>query len=194
MSESDIKPEVSVLSANASKTEILEHYEAEGKLPRPFAPFMGTPPSALTADHKSDKRASNASWMSFNRHSFLSAINTGSSRSSVASFASSTASGKDKRTVRQTFNPVLPDELVISVGERMHVVTSYDDGWCIVGRDSIFKPGEVELGAVPAWCFVKPVKGLRAERPLRTASLGVTVNLEDTNSPMRDNVISWSNF
>lgn len=120
MSESDIKPEVSVLSANASKTEILEHYEAEGKLPRPFAPFMGTPPSALTADHKSDKRASNASWMSFNRHSFLSAINTGSSRSSVASFASSTASGKDKRTVRQTFNPVLPDELVISVGERMH--------------------------------------------------------------------------
>lgn len=63
-----------------------------------------------------------------------------------------------------------------------------------MGRDSIFKPGEVELGAVPAWCFVKPVKGLRAERPLRTASLGVTVNLEDSNSPMRDNVISWSNF
>jgi hypothetical protein len=74
------------------------------------------------------------------------------------------------------------------------VVTSYDDGWCIVGRDSVFKPGEVELGAIPAWCFVKPVKGLRAERPLRTASLGVTINLEEPNGAARDNVMSWSNF
>ena len=120
MSESDVKPEVSVLSANASKSEILEHYEAEGKLPRPFAPFMGTPPSALTSDHKADKRSSVASWASFNRHSFLSVGNAASRRSSVASFASvSTTSGKDKRTIRQTFNPVLPDELVVSIGERL---------------------------------------------------------------------------
>ena len=55
------------------------------------------------------------------------------------------------------------------------VVNSFDDGWCIVGRDSVFKSGEVELGAIPAWCFMKPVQGLRAERPMRTSSLGVTV-------------------
>ncbi|KAI0694591.1 hypothetical protein BC835DRAFT_1274316 [Cytidiella melzeri] len=193
ITESPVMPEVTVLSPNASKAEILEHYEVEGKLPRPFAPFMGTPPSPLTPDQKKDNRASTASWISWKRSSFLSAVTPGSGRSSVASFASN-ASGKDKRTIRQTFNPVLPDELVVSIGERLHVVTSYDDGWCIVGRDSVFKPGEIELGSVPAWCFVKPIKGLRAERPLRTTSLGVSVNLEEPNSPARDNVMSWSNF
>jgi hypothetical protein len=119
MSESPVMPEVSVLSPSASKTEILEHYEAEGKLPRPFAPFMGTPPSPLSPEQKKGSRASTASWMSFNRNSFLSAASPTSARSSVASFASS-ASGQDKRTVRQTFNPVLPDELVVSVGERLN--------------------------------------------------------------------------
>ena len=59
-------------------------------------------------------------------------------------------------------DPVLPDELVVSLGESLTVVQQHDDGWCIVGRDSVFRPGEVELGAIPAWCFLKPVKGLRA--------------------------------
>ena len=77
----------------------------------------------------------------------------------------------------------------------MTVVQNFDDGWCIVGRDSMLKPGDVELGAVPAWCFLKPVPGLRAERPMRVSSLGVTVNLDGppTLDP-RDNVMSWSNF
>lgn len=73
------------------------------------------------------------------------------------------------------------------------MVNSFDDGWCIVGRDSMFKPGEVELGAIPAWCFMKPVQGLRAERPMRTASLGVTITL-DAEPGTRDEVMSWSNF
>lgn len=72
-------------------------------------------------------------------------------------------------------------------------MNSFDDGWCIVGRDSMFKPGEVELGAIPAWCFMKPVQGLRAERPMRTASLGVTITL-DAEPGTRDEVMSWSNF
>ena len=73
------------------------------------------------------------------------------------------------------------------------VVNSFEDGWCIVGRDSVFKTGEVELGAVPAWCFMKPVQGLRAERPMRTTSLGVTITLDAPTGP-RDNIMSWSNF
>ena len=73
------------------------------------------------------------------------------------------------------------------------VVNSFEDGWCIVGRDSVFKPGEVELGAIPAWCFMKPVQGLRAERPMRTASLGVTVTMEP-DAGARNDVMSWSNF
>ena len=93
------------------------------------------------------------------------------------------------------FDPVLPDELVVSLGESLTLVQQHDDGWSIVGRDSVFNPGEVELGAVPAWVFLKPVKGLRAERPMRVSSLGVTVNLDAPPAfGPRDNVMSWSNF
>jgi len=90
---------------------------------------------------------------------------------------------------------VLPDELVLSLGERVMVIKTFDDGWCIVGRDSLIKPGDVEMGAVPSWCFVKPVKGLKASRPMRTTSLGVTVEIESgPGFSSREEVISWSNF
>ena len=125
--------------------------------------------------------------------SFLSVSSAYSTKSRT-----SVLSGLDegnKRKVRQLFAPTLPDELVLSLGERVTIVNTFDDGWCVVGRDSVFSPGEVELGAIPAWCFLKPVKGLRAERPMRVSSLGVTVNL-DSNPTMgpRDDVMSWSNF
>ncbi|THG99076.1 hypothetical protein EW026_g3202 [Hermanssonia centrifuga] len=186
-----VMPEKAILRVNASRDEIIEHYTAEGTLPRPFAPFMtgGGTLSVPTAEDKNANRQSTASWISIpGRHSF---IGGSSNRSSVASFAS-TAEG-DKRKIRQVFAPVLPDELVISLGENLTVVNSFDDGWCIVGRDSVFKPGEVELGAIPAWCFMKAVQGLRAERPMRTTSLGVTITLDAPAGP-RDNVMSWSNF
>jgi hypothetical protein len=48
------------------------------------------------------------------------------------------------------------------------------------------------LGVVPAWCFLKPVKGLRAERPVRSTSLGITVQMDA--GPARDSLVSWSNF
>jgi hypothetical protein len=103
--------------------------------------------------------------------------------------------GVEGRKVRQLFSPVLPDELVISLGEKVTLVKAFDDGWCIVGRDSLIKAGEVEMGAVPVWCFVKPVKGLKASRPVRTTSLGVTVQIDaGPGFSSREEVISWSNF
>ena len=97
--------------------------------------------------------------------------------------------------VRQLFTPILPDEPTLILGERVAIMKSHDDGWCIVGRDKPYgKPGEVELGAVPAWCFVKPMKGLRSERPVRSTSLGVTVQMDDDVEKPRGDYISWSNF
>ena len=172
-----------------SKQEIIDYHAGEGNLPRPFAPFSfalqaGTTPSV-------GKRGSTASVLTVSRNSFLS-INSHNSRFSFASTVSS-ASQSGRRKVHQIFDPVLPDELVLSLGERLTVMQSFDDGWCIVGRPGMLNKDDVELGAVPAWCFLKPVKGLRAERPMRIASLGVTVQLDAPN-PGRDQLISWSNF
>ena len=200
-----IMPERAVLRPGASRDEIIEHYAASGKLPRPFAPFAPQPRASLDGDElqpppslaqktPAGRPASTASWLP-------PAIAFGGSRDrssaiSVSSSIGSAASGAGaQKKVRQVFDPVLPDELVVSLGESLTVVQQHDDGWCIVGRDSVFRPGEVELGAIPAWCFLKPVKGLRAERPMRVSSLGVTVNLDAPPSlGPRDNVMSWSNF
>ncbi|KAK7690921.1 hypothetical protein QCA50_006024 [Cerrena zonata] len=187
------------LRPNATREEIMQHHAQEGTLPRPFAPFMGegdslAPPPPI-GDSGGSRRSSVASFLSSARNSFLSVNSRRFSVASVATTASSgaviTAGGGTTRKIRQIFNPVLPDELVISVGERVTVINSFDDGWCIVGRDGF--GGVVEMGALPAWCFVKPSPGLRTDRPLRTSSLGVTVNM-DAGSGSRQDVISWSNF
>lgn len=101
----------------------------------------------------------------------------------------------------------MPDELLLtSIGEQLRVVQSFDDGWCVVGRKnglvlqtakSLFKSpplpeNDVELGVVPAWCFIKPMNGVRVERPVRSSSLGITVNMERPTA--RDDLVSWSNF
>lgn len=174
---------------SVSKQEIVEYHRTEGNLPRPFAPFSfalqaGTTPSV-------GKRGSTASVLTVSRNSFLS-MNSHSNRFSIASTISS-ASQSGRRKVHQSFDPVLPDEFVVSLGERLVVMQSFDDGWCIVGRPAVMNKDEVELGAVPAWCFLKPVKGLRAERPMRIGSLGVTVQL-DAPASEREQVMSWSNF
>lgn len=138
------------------------------------------------------------------RNSFMS-TKSYSRFSSMSGVSTISTSSGTSRKVRQTFEPVLPDELLPSLGERLTVVQSFDDGWCVVGREnstfvhtakSLFKSqepgGNIELGVVPAWCFLKPVKGLRAERPIRSSSLGVTINMEGPSS--RNDMISWSNF
>ena len=138
------------------------------------------------------------------RNSFMS-TKSYSRFSSMSGISTISTSSGTTRKVRQTFEPVLPDELLPLLGERLTVVQSFDDGWCVVGREnstfvhtakSLFKSqepgGNIEIGVVPAWCFLKPVKGLRAERPIRSSSLGVTVNMEGPSS--RNDMISWSNF
>jgi len=162
----------------------------------PFAPSAGAGLVDLNSIGPRELPQARNSFMStnsYNRFSLMSGTSTVSTTSGTA------------RKVRQKFEPVLPDELLPSLGERLTVVQSFDDGWCIVGREnstivhtakSLFKsqePGEnIEIGVVPAWCFLKPVKGLRAERPIRSTSLGVTINLDGPSS--RNELMSWSNF
>ena len=110
------------------------------------------------------------------------------------------------RKIRQLFDPVLPDELTVRLHERVTLVQTFDDGWCVVGREptpaqqqqqtSLFRPAEaaVDMGVVPSWVFIKPVKGLRAERPIRSTSLGITVRIDAPDFSSRDECISWSNF
>ncbi|KAG1733652.1 uncharacterized protein EDB91DRAFT_1148681 [Suillus paluster] len=128
--------------------------------------------------------------------------------------SSRSSSPSQARPVRQLFQPVLPDELSLSrVGDHLHVLESFDDGWCLVAQNnlppsrsslSFLNPsrfstrvessGEnVQLGLVPAWVFIKPMKGMRVERPVRSSSAGVLQ--AGLNAPeSRDAVISWSNF
>jgi hypothetical protein len=185
-----VMPSRALTRPNVTKQEIVDYHANEGNLPRPFAPFS----LALQAGSFTPsvgKRGSTASILTVSRDSFLSMGSHNNRFSIISTISSSSQSGR--RKVRQVFDPVLPDELVVSLGERLAVMESFDDGWCIVGRPGMMNKDEVELGAVPAWCFLGPVKGLRAERPMRIASLGVTVQLDAPN-PGRDQVMSWSNF
>lgn len=120
----------------------------------------------------------------------------------------------ETRKVCQIFTAVLPDELQLNrFGELLMIVRAFDDGWCLVGRVkgnptyhlspiSLFKfPNPdtqsrgsegVEIGVVPAWCFMMPRKGVRAERPIRNSSLGITVEVDGGKT--RSDIMSWSNF
>lgn len=190
----------------ATNDDILDFHRQSGTFPKPFT-------FALTAGSPKPAASSNesprSSWI---RYSGASSI--ASSRFSVISSSSSVDSAPtagSPRKVRQLFSPVLPDELLLTgLGERLTVVQAFDDGWVVVGRSgsvfasaakSMFKsssgaPAEsdVELGVVPAWCFLKPVKGLRAERPVRSTSLGITVQMDGPSFSSRDEILSWSNF
>ncbi|CAE6474705.1 hypothetical protein ACGC1H_003078 [Rhizoctonia solani] len=109
----------------------------------------------------------------------------------------STASGTTNvvtRKVQTVFPPLLPDELVLVVGEKVTLLQAFDDEWCVVGRDRF---GEVEVGAVPAFVFTKLRTGENIERPMRSTSLGVQVEMSSAPGAAwssRDEVISWSNF
>ncbi|KAK0228847.1 hypothetical protein IW262DRAFT_645398 [Armillaria fumosa] len=190
--------------------DILEFHRQSGNFPRPFSPkpFAFALTAAAPNPRGSVVQLNRSSMI---RNSFMSTAST-VSRFSVISSSSSVDSSPTTgttRKIRQLFNPILPDELVTTLGERLTVVQSFDDGWCVVGREntsnlnnakSLFKSPSaqaepnVELGVVPAWCFLKPVKGLKAERPVRSTSLGITVQMEGPAFSSREEVISWSNF
>jgi len=109
--------------------------------------------------------------------------------------------GTDQRTVNLMFSPLLPDELVLKLHEKVVVLETYDDGWCICARVHL---GMLEVGAIPEHCFEAQATGAGMDRPMRSSSLGVTVDLrviEEMESGggrkkggVRDSVMSWSNF
>ena len=177
-----------------SVEDIINFHKESGNFPRPFS-------FAINASRHS------SSSLNPNAKKRISVMSTCSTISTVQ------ASLGTSRKVRQLFTPVLPDELLLThLGERLTLLQSFDDGWCVVGRDNpaflaalgprtLFPSAttndkepdpNMELGVVPAWSFVKPTKDVRPERPVRSSSLGVTVQIEDTSS--RDSVVSWSNF
>jgi hypothetical protein len=189
-------------SPSAPPAEIIDYHRESGNLPRPFSFALNAGTEGPPRPQSNNNRGS---WISF-----LSASGSGPSRFSVMSSSStvdSTRSSGTNRKIRQGFSPVLPDELLVSVGEKLTVVQSFDDGWCVVARDggntfaqakSLFKPAEsqsnVEMGVVPEWCFLKPVVGLKGERPIRSTSLGITVQMERPGFSSREELMSWSNF
>ncbi|PPQ69158.1 hypothetical protein CVT26_003531 [Gymnopilus dilepis] len=192
------------LTPPATRQAIIDYHRQSGTFPAPFAPKPFS--FALGAGSPRDSVAESEN--SIPRNSIMSFSGSSRSRFSVMSGTSSLDATGTTRKVRQTFDPVLPDELLIHAGEQLTVVQSFDDGWCVVGREgsllvhtakSLFKPtpapeDNIELGMVPAWCFLKPVKGLRAERPIRSSSLGITVNLDGPAVSSRGELMSWSNF
>lgn len=113
-------------SPSAPPADIMEYHRQSGNFPRPSftRPFS----FALNAGVETASRPhSGASWISY-----LSASGSGVSRYSVMSSASSidsTPTTGTVRKIRQIFNPILPDELLISLGEKLTVVQSFDDGW-----------------------------------------------------------------
>lgn len=210
----------------AERQQIVEHHRQSGSFPKPFS--FALRPSSLhdpaTPERLSVVRSSYAPSSRLSRFSVVSAA------SSYNDSLASTTPGKFRtiRKIRQVFDPVLLDELLVSLGESLMILQSFDDGWCVVGRESgLLMPqpkslfggvrpsrtttptttfslgmgagvgtssgGNVELGVVPAWCFLKPVKGLKAERPVRSSSLGVTVQMDTPNGD-RNDYVSWSNF
>ncbi|KAJ6619672.1 hypothetical protein B0H10DRAFT_2024348 [Mycena sp. CBHHK59/15] len=203
LTHSVVLPEKAIIhpTRGATNEDILDFHRQSGTYPKPFT-------FALTAPASSGSPSPRSSWV---RYSGASSVNNRFSVISSSSSVDSTPTAGTPRKVRQLFSPVLPDELLLtSLGEQLTVVQAFDDGWVVVGRAnsmfastarSLFKSSsgasaesDVELGVVPAWCFLKPVKGLRAERPIRSTSLGITVQMDGPAFSSRDEILSWSNF
>ncbi|EKM78699.1 hypothetical protein AGABI1DRAFT_41417 [Agaricus bisporus var. burnettii JB137-S8] len=192
------------------RDKIMAYHRQSNNFPKPFSFALSNPNRSSGVGERLSVAGSFAPSSRFSVFSAASSYNE-----SLASTDSKGNPGRSLRKVRQTFNPVLPDELVVIAGEQLMILQSFDDGWCVVGRESVPRPkplfggirssriptptssngpgNDVELGMIPAWCFLKEVKGLRAERPVRSTSLGVTVQLEGQET-QRNDFISWSNF
>ncbi|KZT73653.1 hypothetical protein DAEQUDRAFT_762091 [Daedalea quercina L-15889] len=145
------------------------------------------PRSAQSRPGSSSRPVSFVSRSSPLRHSASATPSRASSYSASAS-APVFEEGQMRR-VRQVFMRALPDELVVAHGEHLAIVRQYDDGWCVVGRESRGRPGDVEFGAVPVWVFARPEEGVRPMRPTRNASLNVRLSLEAPGGPS----FAWTN-
>lgn len=173
--------------------EVVQSGAGAGNSSHPTTPFQ----LALTIGRQSTLAPTN-SGRSFRPSSIFSFTSRRSSAVDVAEdrlSAISVTSSLDQWAsckVCQIFDPVLPDELVLRLGERVTLVQSFDDGWCVVGRPALAKSDDIEIGAVPAWSFLKPLKGHILERPMRLDSLGATNRLDKPAT--RESIISWSKF
>lgn len=208
LTQSIVMPNKTIVRPDATKDEIIKFHVDNGTITRPFSFAMNAglvpPPSPGRSGSSGSRPVSTISWVgehlpipnrsSRNSSFFSAATRVRSSVYSTHSSQTGTGAGTEGRKVRQLFSPVLPDELVISLGEKVTVMQSFDDGWCIVCRDSMLSPGQVEMGALPAWVFIKPVQGLKTERPMRSSSLGVTVEMNGPGFSSREECVSWSNF
>jgi hypothetical protein len=188
-------PEKALTHPNAADDETMQYHPDLSNSPRPSTPFQfalaigGSRTPSPVNSGRSFRRSSIFSFITNSRPS--SGVAVSDHRLSGMSAASSTDQGASCK-VRQLFDPILPDELVLRLGERVTVVRSFDDGWCAVGRPGLGKSDEIEIGVVPAWSFVKPLKGHRLERPMRFDSLGTTARLSQPVT--RQSLISWSKF
>ncbi|KAG8968156.1 hypothetical protein FRC03_008509 [Tulasnella sp. 419] len=162
--------------------------------------------SSLSASIRNSVASWNGSGLSPTKSTFTFGKKHQHSPSAVlgAGITQTTIAGSEQRIVKVTFSPLLPDELVVAVNEKVTVIESYDDGWCIVGRMNL---GMLEVGAVPQFAF-GPAYSEDTTRQMRSSSLGVTVDLRVVEEEMetgrkfgkvapagvRDSIISWSNF
>lgn len=141
-----------------------------------------------------------------------------SSRSAIV-FAKNALSAMHKKAL-QAFEPLLPDEIPVNVGDTLSLLQTFDDGWCVCavevdsegGNGSGLAPPrapatkEVKMGCAPLWVFERKSKNPGDHmRSMRSTSLAVTIELTPNGAGMepagrvaapwqRDPVISWSNF
>ncbi|KAI9568288.1 hypothetical protein HD554DRAFT_795433 [Boletus coccyginus] len=168
----------------------------------PYTPSLHPLPptraiSILNPVHPRHGRSSSG-FSGYAKYSFPSGL---SSRLSSASFVSSSRA----RRVHQPFESVLTDELALRCGECLTVLRSFDDGWCVVARDTsrysraslatgMKNDGDnVDVGLVPTWVFTKPLEGNASVRPFRSTSLNA---LHSGHDPAftRNGILSWANF
>lgn len=139
-----------------------------------------------------------------------------SSRSAMI-FAKNALSAMRKKAL-QSFEPLLPDELPVSIGDTLSLLQQFDDGWCVVAveqdgdtagdADRVASGSkEVKMGCVPLWVFERKSKAPGGHtRTMRTISLAVTIELTPTDPGMgldgaprapwqrEQPTVSWSNF
>jgi hypothetical protein len=210
-----------------SREEVFKYHQNMGTVPRPFSLSMdstSSPPGGITIPIRYDASPPPSlpplteitgftPILSSNRQSFqipaslqITEPEDNKRWSAASSLVLSGPPEGDAREIRTLFDPILPDELRIAhFRERLTVIETFDDGWCVVGRDaanantsimpstSDVDDSKVELGVIPLWCFLKHEKGEVPERPVRTTSLGITV-MEPAVDDESEVTNRWSNY
>ena len=73
------------------------------------------------------------------------------------------------KVVRRPFEPTLPDELAVKLGDRVRVLHTFDDGWGLI--EKVERDGrEGERGVIPMDCLRKVGEELELETGTRSSS------------------------